>query len=172
MYSGRGRNIRLIALDVDGVLTDGKIWLGNDGEEFKAFHTRDGLGIKLAQKAGLTFAIITGRESEIVRRRARELGIEEVHQGVDDKWSMIRALMEKYNLGPEQIAYIGDDLNDIPVIKRVGLGATVADGAPEVKNAAAYVTEKQGGQGAVRELIELILKAQGKWDELVSFFKG
>ena len=157
----------MVVSDVDGVLTDGRIILGNDGEELKCFHPRDGLGIRLAQRAGIVFAIITGRESQIVTIRVRELGIEEVHQGIDDKWAVMAQLLEKYQLEPSQVAYIGDDLNDLAIIRRVGLGATVADGVAEVKRYADVVTKAKGGEGAVRELIELILKSQHRWKDLL-----
>ncbi len=166
------QKIKLVALDVDGVLTNGAICLGNNGEELKFFHVRDGLGIRMAQETGIIFAIITGRESEIVRRRAKELGILEVHQGVHDKWPVLQGLVTKYGLTMDQVAYVGDDLNDIAIIKSVGLGATVADGVPEVRKMAVYVSPLKGGHGAVRDILELILKAQDKWDGLVAKFIG
>ncbi len=150
------------------MLSDGQIRLGNAGEEFKSFHARDGLGIKLAQKAGIRVVLITGRKSEIVTLRAKELGIEDVYQGIDDKWRVMQSLMAKYHLKLEEIAYMGDDLNDLGIITRVGLGATVADGVPEVKKFAAFVAKANGGSGAMRELIELILKAQHRWEGLIS----
>ena len=157
----------MVVSDVDGVLTDGRIILGNDGEELKCFHPRDGLGIRLSQRDVFVFGIITGREWQIVTIRARELGIEEVHQGIDDKWAVMAQLLEKYQLEPSQVAYIGDDLNDLAIIRRVGLGATVADGVAEVKRYADVVTKAKGGEGAVRELIELILKSQHRWKDLL-----
>jgi len=163
----RARRIKLLAMDVDGVLTDGHIILGNQGEELKAFHVHDGLGINLAHKAGLYTAIITGRESEIVRRRGAELKIRDIHQKVADKARCIKALLAKYALMPDEVAFIGDDLNDVPLFLQVGLAAAVANAAPEAKQFAHVVTRARGGDGAVRELIALILKAQGKWERIV-----
>jgi len=158
----------LLALDVDGVLTNGQVILGNNGQEFKAFNIRDGLGIKLAQEAGIVVAIITGRTSEVVERRAAELGITEIYQGIGEKLPVLHNLIEKYGLSMTQVAYIGDDLNDLPIIKSVGFGATVADGAEEVKKHAVYVSPLKGGKGAVREVLEFILKSQAKWDKLIA----
>ncbi len=158
----------MLALDVDGVLTNGQVILGNNGQEFKAFNIRDGLGIKLAQEAGIVVAIITGRTSEVVERRAAELGITEIYQGIGEKLPVLHNLIEKYGLSMTQVAYIGDDLNDLPIIKSVGFGATVADGAEEVKKHAVYVSPLKGGKGAVREVLEFILKSQAKWDKLIA----
>ncbi|HBS59957.1 MAG TPA: 3-deoxy-D-manno-octulosonate 8-phosphate phosphatase [Firmicutes bacterium] len=163
----RARRIKLLAMDVDGVLTDGHIILGNQGEELKAFHVHDGLGINLAHKAGLHTAIITGRESEIVRQRGTELNIRDIHQKVADKARCIKQMLAKYALTPDEVAFIGDDLNDVPLFLQVGLAAAVANAAPEAKQFAHVVTRARGGDGAVRELIALILKAQGKWEQIV-----
>lgn len=165
--SKRAERIKLVAMDVDGVLTDGQIILGNQGEELKAFHVHDGLGITLAHQAGLRTALITGRESELVRRRGTELKIQDIYQKVTDKAVCIKQLLEKYQLTLEEVAFIGDDLNDVPLFLQVGLAATVADATPEAKQFAHLVTQAGGGRGAVRELITLILKAQGKWTALV-----
>jgi 3-deoxy-D-manno-octulosonate 8-phosphate phosphatase (KDO 8-P phosphatase) len=165
--SERARRIKLLAMDVDGVLTDGRIFLGNQGEEMKAFHVQDGLGITLAHQAGLGTAIITGRESDIVRRRGAELKIADIHQGITDKAKCIQVLLAKYGLSAEEVAFIGDDLNDIPLFCLVGLAAAVANAAPEAKQFAHMTTFARGGQGAVREFIEYILKAQKKWDGIV-----
>ena len=158
----RAQKIELFITDVDGVLTDGRIVLGNEGEEFKFFHVHDGLGIKLAQKAGIKTAIITGRESKLVARRAGELEISEVHQNIKDKQAVFANLLAKYDISEENVAYIGDDLNDLAILTKVGLALTVANGVAAVKEEADYITEKEGGQGAVREVIELILAAQDK----------
>jgi 3-deoxy-D-manno-octulosonate 8-phosphate phosphatase (KDO 8-P phosphatase) len=158
----QAEKIKLFITDVDGVLTDGRIVLGNDGEELKFFHVHDGLGIKLAQQAGIKTAIITGRESELVARRAGELEISEVHQNIKDKLEVFANLLAKYDISEENVAYIGDDLNDLPILKKVGLSLTVANGVQAVKDEVDYTTEKEGGQGAVREVIELILAAQDK----------
>lgn len=163
----RARRIKLLAMDVDGVLTDGRIILGNQGEELKAFHVHDGLAINLAHRAGLYTAIITGRESEIVRRRGAELNIRDIHQKVADKARCINHLRAKYDLTHEEVAFIGDDINDVPLFLQVGLAAATADATPEAKEFAHVVTQARGGHGAVRELITLILKAQGKWERIV-----
>ena len=156
----KGKKIKLFITDVDGVLTDGRIVLGNDGEEFKFFHVHDGLGIKLAQQAGIKTAIITGRESKLDERRAGELEISEVHQNIKDKLAVFDDLLAKYGIEEENVAYIGDDLNDLPILERVGLSLSVANGIETVQEEVDYVTEKQGGSGAVREAIELILNSQ------------
>ena len=153
----KARKINMLATDVDGVLTDGRIVLGNNGEELKFFHVHDGKGVKLAQEAGIRVAIITGRSSELVERRARELGVNEIHQGCDDKLKVLEQLLSRYKLKSDQVAYIGDDLNDLPVLREVGLALTVADAVGRVRELADYVSEKKGGRGAVREIVEMIL---------------
>lgn len=163
-------NIKLIIFDVDGVLTDGKIVIGTNGELFKSFHCQDGLGIKLLQAAGIKTAIITGRKSEIVAKRGLELKIGDVYQGVQNKLTALFDLEKKYGLSSDEIAYIGDDLIDLPVMCRIGLACAVANAAPEVKGMAKYVAQANGGDGAVREVAEMILKAQGKWDALVETY--
>jgi len=164
------QKIKLLALDVDGVLTSGQIIFGRDGELMKKFHAQDGLGIALAQKANLTIAIITGRESQMVTLRSEELSITDVYQGTLSKTQALAELMVKYDLTEEQIAYVGDDLNDLPVLIRVGLPCATANAVPEVKQHAQLVTKQVGGNGAVREVIEYILKAQGKWDSIVNVY--
>jgi 3-deoxy-D-manno-octulosonate 8-phosphate phosphatase (KDO 8-P phosphatase) len=161
------RPIELILSDVDGVLTDGGITYDNEGIETKQFHVRDGLGIRLWQRAGHRFGIITARNSHIVKVRCAELGIDLVRQGCSEKLSTAKDIMQQFGLTPEQVCYIGDDLTDRPVIRLAGLGATVADASEEVLAEASLVTNKPGGHGAVRELIERILKAQGRWGELI-----
>ncbi len=163
----RCRAIELILSDVDGVLTDGGVIFDNQGIETKRFHIRDGLGIKLWQRAGNRFGIITGRTSHVVEVRAAELGVTLIRQGVDDKLSAAQGLLDELRLRPEQVAYIGDDLPDLPLMRLAGLGATVADACNEAREAADWVTRQGGGQGAVRELIETILQAQGRWADLV-----
>lgn len=163
----RARKIELILSDVDGVLTNGGIVFDNQGVELKQFHIRDGLGIRVWQRSGGKFGLITGRTSQIVKQRAAELGIEIVRQGFEQKWPAAEEVMQSLGLSPEQVCYIGDDLPDLPVIRRVGLGVAVADAAPEVRAAARFVTTAAGGQGAVRELIEKVLKSQGRWQEMV-----
>jgi 3-deoxy-D-manno-octulosonate 8-phosphate phosphatase (KDO 8-P phosphatase) len=152
----------MLLMDVDGVMTDGRIVLDNQGVETKAFHVRDGRGIKLLQHAGVVIGIITGRSSEVVKIRCRELGITEVHQGAKDKLAVYEKILEKYGLQDDQIAYIGDDDVDISVFKRVGLAAAVADADPSVHAHVHLFTKAKGGSGAVRELINFILKSRGQ----------
>lgn len=154
----KAKKIKLLLLDVDGVMTDGTIILDNQGNETKAFHVRDGHGIKLAQKAGIMIGIITGRSAEVVNVRARELGIQEVHQGAKEKIVVYDALVSQYGLRDEEVAYIGDDIVDVPIFKRVGLAAAVADADPSVRTHVDLITKSEGGRGAVREVINLILK--------------
>jgi len=158
----KAKKIKLLLLDVDGVLTDGRIILDNQGNELKAFHVRDGHGIKLAQRAGIVIGIITGRKAEVVSVRARELGIGEVHQGALEKIGVYEALLEKYGLGDDEAAFIGDDIVDVGILKRVGFAITVADCDPAVKPYADMITQAKGGRGAVREVINLLLASQGK----------
>ncbi len=158
--------IRWIFLDVDGVLTEGRITYDSQGREIKSFHVRDGHGIKLAQREGIHFAIITGRSSPVVEKRAKELGINEVIQGAKRKIEAYEKILQGKNLSDSEIAYVGDDLVDLPVLRRVGLSATVLDADPEVRAQVDLVLSRPGGQGAVRELIEFILKAQDKWREV------
>src|SRR5688572_29084963 len=161
------RPIELILSDVDGVLTDGGIWYDNQGVEPKGFNIRDGLGIKLWQRAGFKFGVLTARTSHIVKLRASELGIEIVRQGFEQKLPVLREVLKQLNLKPEQCAYIGDDLTDLPCIRNVGLGVAVADASEDVQAASGFITRLAGGRGAVRELIELLLKAKGRWDETI-----
>jgi 3-deoxy-D-manno-octulosonate 8-phosphate phosphatase (KDO 8-P phosphatase) len=161
------KKIKLIAFDVDGVLTDGKVTYTSAGEEVKSFNVRDGHAIKLLSRVGLTGAIITGRSSPMVDRRAAELGIELVYQGSKDKIASLDEIAAKTGIGEEAIAYMGDDVVDLPVMKRVGLGCCPSDAAEEVLERADLVTAAAGGQGAARELIMLILKAKGLYDEVM-----
>src|SRR3984885_11521443 len=165
----RAKRIRVLLMDVDGVLTDGRIWLlsRSDGtaSEIKGFSPCDGAGLKLARAAGLRTGLITGRESSAVAQRARECEIEFVYQGQATKLIAYEEILRATGAGDAEIAYIGDDLPDVPLLQRVGLAIAVANAAIEVKRAAHYVTERSGGQGAVREAIEMIIKAQGKWME-------
>lgn len=161
-------NIKLLILDVDGVLTSGQIIFGPEGELMKKFHAQDGMGITLAQKAGLHIGIITGRESQMVTLRSAELGIRDVYQGAMSKIQALAELMANYHVTANEIAYLGDDLNDLPVMVRVGLPCAVANAVLEVKEHAKVVTKQAGGNGAVREIIEYILKAQGKWETILA----
>ena len=160
--NARAKKIRMLLLDVDGVLTDGRIILDNQGNELKAFHVRDGHGIKLAQKAGIIIGIITGRTAEVVNRRARELGITEVHQGAFEKIGTYESILAKYRCSDEEAAYIGDDVVDLDIFKRAGLSVAVADCDPAVRRHVDLITRAEGGRGAVREVINLILAAQDR----------
>jgi 3-deoxy-D-manno-octulosonate 8-phosphate phosphatase (KDO 8-P phosphatase) len=168
----RCRTIELILSDVDGVLTDGGIVFDNQGIETKQFHIRDGMGIKLWQKAGYKFGLVTGRSSHIVKIRAVELGIELVRQAAEDKLAATLQIIRELGLSPAQVCYIGDDLPDLPAIKAVGLGVAVADAAAELREAAAFTTTLGGGRGAVRETVEMILKHQNRWIDLVRKYSG
>jgi len=163
----RCERIELILSDVDGVLTDGGVTFDNQGIETKQFYIRDGLAIKLWRQAGYRFGLVTGRNSQIVKRRADELGIDIVRQGIDDKLPAVVAIAADLGLVPEQICYIGDDLPDAPAIRAVGLGVAPADAADEVRRAAHYTTSLAGGRGVVRETVELILKNKNRWDDLI-----
>ena len=167
----RARRTRLLALDVDGILTDGRIYYGNDGEELKAFNIKDGLGIKLLQRAGIEVAIITGRNSEIVARRARELGIAEVVQGREDKATALRELAAARGLELSDCAYMGDDLPDLGAIASAGLGLTVADASHTVRDAAHWTSALGGGCGAVREACEMIIAARDQWRDTEDSFR-
>ncbi len=155
--------IALLILDVDGVLTDGSIIMNDHGEEIKCFNVKDGHGLRLLMNAGIHVAIITGRKSNSVKHRARDLGIREVYQGIKDKESLCNELIQYKELDKAQVCCMGDDLPDLPMFNQVGISIAVADASPELRREADYVTEKKGGKGAVREVCELILKAQGKW---------
>lgn len=168
----RCQPIAALLLDVDGVLTDGGIIYSDRGEEIKAFHVRDGSGLKFWRSLGKAAAVITGRRSEIVVRRGLELGLKPIVQGAEDKRKAVRAVLEELNLQPSEACYIGDDLPDVGAMREVGLAVAVADACPEAADAAHYVTAARGGQGAVRETIELILKCQGKWEAIVSRHRG
>jgi YrbI family 3-deoxy-D-manno-octulosonate 8-phosphate phosphatase len=168
----RLKTIELILADVDGVLTNGGIVFDNQGIETKQFHIRDGLGIKLWHRAGFRFGLVTGRTSQIVRVRAAELGIEIVRQTAEDKLPPVREIVAELGLEMHQVCYIGDDLPDLPVLRTVGLGVAVADAAAELREGAHYVSTLRGGEGAVRETIELILKSQGRWDDLIQKYVG
>jgi 3-deoxy-D-manno-octulosonate 8-phosphate phosphatase (KDO 8-P phosphatase) len=168
MTDGKARALRvkMIVMDVDGTLTDGTLFVLPDGEEVKSYHVRDGLGILLAHLAGFKTAIITGKTSRALEKRAEKLRIDELHQGVLDKKPVFEAILAKHGLTAEEAAYIGDDLGDLAVIKSVGLAGAVADAHPEIKRNCHFVSGLAGGRGAVREFIEFILGAQGKWGEV------
>ncbi len=168
----RAARVELLLLDVDGVMTDGSIIFGADGSEVKKFSTRDGLGIRLAQKSGVEIGIITARESQAVRLRAENLGIRHLYQGAGRKIEVYDLILSKTGLAPEQVAYMGDDWLDLPVMRKVGLAAAVADAAPEVREAAHFVSRNPGGRGAVRELCELLVVARGDYERLLAEYAG
>lgn len=167
----RAAAVRLLALDVDGVLTDGALYFSNGGEEMKAFSTLDGQGIKLLQDSGVTVALITARSSQLVSHRAANLGITRLVQGCDNKLQALLGLLQELQLDPEQAAYVGDDLPDLACITRVGLGIAVANAHAEARAAAAFTTTCEGGRGAVREVCDRILKAQGNYDAALARFR-
>lgn len=158
----RASNIRMLVLDVDGVLTDGKLYFDHAGNEMKAFNTRDGLGIKALQRCGIEVAVITGRKSAAVEHRMTQLGVKHVYQGREDKLNAFLHLLETTGLDAQQICFAGDDWIDLPVLLRVGLAVSVADAEDHVKDQVHLVTKRNGGDGAVREICNLILAAQGK----------
>ena len=166
----RAARIKLLLMDCDGVLTDGRIWIFDNGEEQKGFHTRDGLGIDLWHRAGLRSGIISGRTSSAVERRAQALGMTYVWQGRAAKDQVYAETVAQAGVTNEEVAYIGDDLTDIPLILQSGLGVAVADASLETRLHSHYVTQLAGGYGAVREVIELILKAQNRWTDLIRIY--
>ncbi len=160
--------IRLLVIDVDGTLTDGRIYIDQAGNEMKSFYAHDGTALKLLMESGILVAFITARTSQSVPRWAAELGVVEIYQGVEDKFSVLSELQRKYSLNLSQVAYIGDDLSDLPLVRQVGSSYAPADARPIVREFARHVTSARGGQGAVAECCEDILRRQGKWDDLVS----
>ncbi len=158
----RAAKIRLVGFDVDGVLTDGSLYLGDSGEEYRVFHTRDGQGLVMLRDSGIRIAIISGRSSRAVEGRMAELGILHVYQGQENKLAVFETLLSRLDLEPSEAAYVGDDLPDLPVMRRVGLSIAVADALPLVQQHAHWQTRLPGGRGAVREVCELLLEAQGK----------
>lgn len=165
------QKIKLLLLDVDGVLTDGRLYYGNSGEEMKAFDIQDGLGIKLLQRGGIKVGIITGRTSSLLKRRAQELDIQPLIQGREDKLTALNELLEDMDINLEQIAFVGDDLPDLAVLRRVGLGITPANGNHILASQALWQTKKSGGNGAVREVAELILTVQNKLEALLATYQ-
>lgn len=166
----RALRIKLLLMDCDGVLTDGRLQLLENGDEQKTFHARDGQGISLFNRAGLKTGIISGRTSSAVERRAQELKMSYVRQYAKDKVKVLEEILAEADVSIDECAYIGDDVADIPVMTRVELAVAVADAVAETKHAAHYVTELKGGHGAVREVCDLILKSQGRWHELMKHF--
>ncbi len=166
----RAAKVKLFIFDVDGVLTDGSLHYGADGEAFKTFNVQDGLGIKLLQESGVLTGIISARRSPQVTARAKDLGIEFVHQGGHDKLTPFRALLAQLELTEEQVAFIGDDVVDLPLLSRAGFAVSVPNGRAEVQGRAHYVTQHAGGHGAVREICEFVLRAQGNYDRIMAQF--
>ena len=165
------RLIRLMVLDVDGVMTDGRIIMDHAGSEIKNFDVKDGHGIKVLMKYGIDVILVTGRRSAVVEHRAKDLGIGEVHQGVKNKLEISEAILRNRSLNYEHIAFVGDDIVDIPLLKRVGFSVAVADAVEDVKKCADYVTVRRGGRGAVREVCELILQAKGEWIDVAKRYE-
>jgi len=165
---GRARQIRLAIFDVDGVLTDGSLYFGDDGQEYKAFSSRDGHGMKMLQRSGVALAVITARTSQAVRIRMQGLGVEHVYQGRNDKLRAYEELKASLGLSDEQIAYVGDDVLDLPVMRRVGLAVAVADAHDLARRHSHCQTQSPGGRGAAREVCELIMEAQGTLDEMTA----
>jgi 3-deoxy-D-manno-octulosonate 8-phosphate phosphatase (KDO 8-P phosphatase) len=164
---GKAKNVKLLLLDVDGVLTDGTITYTHNGEEIKSFHTRDGMGIRLLREAGIETGLITARSSEAVTRRAKDLSLKYVYQKVENKLHLFEQLLGELTIESNEVAYMGDDWLDLALLKRVGFSASVADGVLEVRQLVDYVTRASGGYGAVREVCDLILEAKGIQDSLL-----
>jgi len=163
LTGARAARIRLLVLDVDGVLTDGGLYYGADGESVKRFSVQDGLAMVAARRAGLGLAVVSGRASAAVERRLSELGVSEIHQGVGDKSAILDDLMSRLALRSAQVAAMGDDLPDLPLLRRVGVALAPRNAVPEVRKAAHWVAGRNGGEGAVREAIELLLRARKAW---------
>jgi 3-deoxy-D-manno-octulosonate 8-phosphate phosphatase (KDO 8-P phosphatase) len=165
------KKIKMLILDVDGVMTDGRIIMDDEGRQLKNFDVRDGHGLKIIQRYGIEIVILTGRKSEVVNHRARDLEIKDVYQGALNKKEVFQKILLEHNLASSATAFMGDDIVDIPVLKQVGFSAAVADAVDVVKKSVDYVTKHKGGHGAVRELCELILQAQGKWPEIAEKYE-
>ncbi len=166
----RAKKIKVVIFDVDGVMTNGGLTIGDDGQEYKTFNTQDGLGMKLLKKSGVEMAIITGRTSKVVTKRAESTGVGIFYQGVDDKLEAFNDLIKKLNVKPEETAFMGDDVVDLPPIIRCGLGICVPAAPLIVKENSHYITSNSGGNGAVREVCELIMQAQGTFDAQVAIY--
>lgn len=170
MVLEKAKKLKLLILDVDGVLTDGRLFFDGEGNEYKAFHSRDGHGIKLLRQTGVDVAVISGRKSTSVALRMKNLGIEHVYQGHEHKVAAFNEIIEKVGITHEQVAYVGDDLLDLPIMRRVGLAIAVNDANFAVKQRADWCTTLSGGQGAVREVCDLIMQAQGSFDEVLNAY--
>ncbi|MCK4463035.1 MAG: HAD hydrolase family protein [Candidatus Omnitrophica bacterium] len=161
----RAKKIKLLLLDVDGVLTDGRIIYGTYGDELKNFDVNDGLGMMLVKRAGIRCAIITAKGSTVVKKRARDLKVDKVYSNFHYKIKALKNITKKFKIKNEEICFVGDDIIDVPILKRIGLAIAVPNAMDEVKEIAHYITKKNGGRGAVREVCDILLKAQGKWEE-------
>jgi len=170
MLAQRLKNIRLIAFDVDGILTDGGLYITDSGEEFKRFNSLDGHGLKMLKASGVELAIITGRTSRCVELRAKNLGITRLYQGVEHKWGAMQSLLAELKLAPDAAGFMGDDVVDLPVMRRVGLSITVPNSPQLVRDHAHYLTQREGGHGAVRETCELIMSAQGTLENQLAVY--
>jgi len=164
----KAKKVGMLILDVDGVMTDGGIVYSNKGEEFKKFNVKDGLGIRMLIQGGIKVVIISGRKSGVVDYRAEELGIKDVYQGIRDKLSLFKEIIKKDKITAHEVGFIGDDLIDFPLLLKVGFAVGVSDAVDEIKENVDYVTKHSGGKGAIREVSDLILKAQGKWEQCLS----
>lgn len=165
------RKVKLLILDVDGVMTDGRIIIDDAGIESKHFDVKDGHGLKILMRCNIDVVLLTGRKSHVVDHRAADLGITEVHQGIRNKVEAFVGVLERRKLTPEETAYVGDDVVDIPLLKRVGFAVAVADAVPEVRHVADYVTDRPGGRAAVREVCEVILRAQDRWTDVAARYE-
>jgi 3-deoxy-D-manno-octulosonate 8-phosphate phosphatase (KDO 8-P phosphatase) len=165
------KKIKMLILDVDGVLTDGYVIIDDNGHESKHFNVRDGHGLKMIQRYGIKVVLLTGRQSEVVKHRARDLGIKEIHQKVFNKKEVFAKILQKNKLTSEEVAFMGDDIVDIPVLKAVGFSVAVADAVDVVKKSVDYITKNKGGHGAVREVCDMLLQAQGKWLEIAARYE-
>jgi len=168
----RARKIKLLLLDVDGVLTDGRIIYDSKGRDSKFFNVHDGLGVYLLKKANISTVLITAKGSRSIKPRARDMRVAEILADVSPKSSVFDKILRKYRVNPEEVCFVGDDLVDLCLMSKVGFAVAVFNAAPEIKNAAHYITQREGGRGAVREVSELILKSQGKWQEIIESYQS
>jgi 3-deoxy-D-manno-octulosonate 8-phosphate phosphatase (KDO 8-P phosphatase) len=166
----KAKRVRCIVLDVDGVLTEGQITLDEEGKEWKSFDVKDGHGIVLARSAGIKIAFLTGRRSSVVRRRGAELSVDRIYQGAGEKSGVMDRLFEEEELSGDEVAYMGDDLPDLPAMRKAGLACAVGDAVAEVRESADWIAQRPGGRGAVRELVEFVLLSQGLWGQAVARF--
>ncbi len=166
----KAKQIKLVIFDVDGVLTDSSLFIGDDGQEYKAFNSKDGHGMYMLQQQGVKIAIITGRVSKVVEHRMADLGIKHIHQGCREKLPAFEKLIQQLELRPEEVAYVGDDIVDLPILSRVGLAIGVGDAHPAVKRHAHWLTSNPGGRGAAREVCELIMESQGTLEAAVNHY--